>query len=41
MRGVSFMSSFKAVQIGCGGRAQAHARAIAQVERLDLLPLVT
>ncbi len=29
------MSNFKAVQIGCGGRAQTHARAIAQVERLD------
>ena len=29
------MSNLKAVQIGCGGRAQTHARAIAQVERLD------
>jgi UDP-N-acetyl-2-amino-2-deoxyglucuronate dehydrogenase len=31
------MDSFKAVQIGCGGRAQAHARAIAQVKRLDFV----
>ncbi|MBC8461291.1 MAG: Gfo/Idh/MocA family oxidoreductase [Deltaproteobacteria bacterium] len=31
------MNSFKAVQIGCGGRAQTHARAIAQVERLDFV----
>ena len=29
------MSIFKAVQIGCGGRAQTHASAIAQVKRLD------
>jgi predicted dehydrogenase len=29
------MNKFKAIQIGCGGRAQTHARAIAQVERLD------
>ena len=31
------MGTFKAVQIGCGGRAQTHARAIAQVERLDFV----
>ena len=29
------MSNLKAVQIGCGSRAQTHARAIAQVEHLD------
>lgn len=29
------MANFKAVQIGCGSRAQTHARAIAQVERFE------
>ena len=31
------MSTFKAVQIGCGGRAQTHARALAKVQRLDFV----
>lgn len=31
------MNTFKVVQIGCGGRAQVHASAIAQVKRLDFV----
>ena len=31
------MNTLKAVQIGCGGRAQAHARAISQVKRLNFV----
>jgi len=31
------LNTLKAAQIGCGGRAQSHARAIAQVKRLDFV----